>query len=132
MRDSWSLVERRAAVPVLPQHLFGHRAYTTLLTAGLSFQVATLPVGISRRCTSSTAAATRPPPPGCCSCRSGTTAGNRLTTTTALHPGPSMAGITIATQPGAPRTDMGIATASSAQLRLPFNVSTSHCGFCQP
>lgn len=47
-------------------------------------------------------------------------------------PRPSVAGITLATQPSAPRTDMGIATASSAQLKLPFNVSTPHCGFCQP
>ncbi|WP_129839216.1 MFS transporter [Streptomyces sp. RFCAC02] len=39
-------VERRAAVPVLPLRLFGHRAYASLLTAGLLAQLGAMPVGI--------------------------------------------------------------------------------------
>ncbi|MFJ9847584.1 MFS transporter [Kitasatospora sp. NPDC101155] len=39
-------VERRAAIPVLPPHLFRHRTYSALLTAGFFFQAAAMPVGV--------------------------------------------------------------------------------------
>ncbi|HZE41023.1 MAG TPA: MFS transporter [Stackebrandtia sp.] len=40
------VVERRAAVPVVPLRLFRHRSYSALLAAGFFFQVAALPVGV--------------------------------------------------------------------------------------
>ncbi|WP_369201501.1 MFS transporter [Streptomyces sp. PU-14G] len=39
-------VERRAALPILPLRLFGHRPYGALLTAGFFFQAAALPLSV--------------------------------------------------------------------------------------
>ncbi|MGP4103013.1 MFS transporter, partial [Nonomuraea sp. KM90] len=39
-------VERRAAVPIVPLRLFGHRAYAAIAAAGFFFQAAGLPAGI--------------------------------------------------------------------------------------
>ncbi|MFC4591683.1 MFS transporter [Sphaerisporangium corydalis] len=39
-------VERRAAEPIVPLRLFGHRAYAAIIPAGFFFQAATLPAGV--------------------------------------------------------------------------------------
>ncbi|GAA4252184.1 MFS transporter [Dactylosporangium darangshiense] len=39
-------VERRAAVPILPLRLFGHRAYAAIAAAGFFFQAANLPAAV--------------------------------------------------------------------------------------